>query len=229
MKSTSCLWCQSLMRACAVVSAALVVALSVAACAVAPGEQAQAQPRTLVQSDAAAPRNIIILFADGVAPTQWEYGRYTSALLRQQPFVTTDVVLKQGVLGLASTYPFGAFVTDSAAAGSAMSTGSKVANGSISMSPHGKPLTTAMQLAKASGKRIGLVTTATIYDATPAAFSAHAKSRADSQTIVDEYLALEPDVLLGGGADYFLPANAAGGKRNEGCDVIAAFRTKGWQ
>jgi alkaline phosphatase len=175
----------------------------------------------------AYPKNIIILFADGVASTQWEYGRYASSVLRQQSFATTDIVFKQGVLGLASTYPHGAFVTDSAAAGSAMSTGFKVVNGAISITPDGKPVRTAMEVAKASGKRIGLVTTATVYDATPAAFSVHAKSRTESQNIVDQYLALEPDVLLGGGAEYFLPA--PGGKRKDGKDVIAAFRAKGWQ
>ncbi len=127
------------------------------------------------------PKNIIILFADGAASTQWEFGRYSSAVLRQQPFVTTDVVFKQGALGLASTYPHGAFVTDSAAAGSAMSTGFKVENGAVSVTPDGKPARTAMEVAKASGKRIGLVTTATVHDATPAAFSVHAKSRSESQ------------------------------------------------
>ena len=45
----------------------------------------------------------------------------------------------------------------------------------------------------------------------------------------DQYLQLEPDVLLGGGADYFLPAKVGGGKRKDGADVIAAFRAKGWQ
>jgi alkaline phosphatase len=84
-----------------------------------------------------------------------------------------------------------------------------------------------MQAAKAAGKRIGLVTTATVYDATPAAFSINAKSRRDSQALVDLLLALEPDVLMGGGADYFLPAAAPGGKRKDGKDIIAAFRAKG--
>ena len=177
----------------------------------------------------AHPKNIIILFADGVASTQWEYGRYSSGVLRQQQFATTDIVFKRGTLGLASTYPHGAFVTDSAAAGSAMSTGFKVNNGAISITPDGKPARTAMEVAKAAGKRIGLVTTATIYDATPAAFSVHAKSRTESQAIVDQYLALEPDVLIGGGAEYFQPKTAPGGKRSDGQDVIAAFRAKGWQ
>src|SRR5678816_766293 len=143
----------------------------------------------------ASPKNIIILFADGVASTQWEFGRYSSGVLRQQPFATTDVVFRQGTLGLASTDPLGAFVTDSAAAGSAMSTGVKVVNGAVSITPDGKPVRTAMEVAKASGKRIGLVTTATVYDATPAAFSVHAKSRSEFQSIVDQYFALEPDAV----------------------------------
>ena len=53
-------------------------------------------------------------------------------ILRQQPFATTDVVFREGTLGLLSTSPHGAYVTDSAAAASAMSTGWKVANGSVS-------------------------------------------------------------------------------------------------
>jgi alkaline phosphatase len=138
------------------------------------------------------PKNIIIMFADGAAPTQWDFGRYSSRVLRNQPFATTDVVFRDGVLGLMTTSPHGPYVTDSAAAASALSTGYKVENGAVSMTPDGKPQRTLMQAAKAAGKRIGLVTTATVYDATPAAFSINAKSRRDSQALVDLYLALEP-------------------------------------
>jgi len=182
-----------------------------------------------VGPSAQAPRNIIIMFADGVAPTQWDFGRYSSSVLRKQPFATTDIVLRQGVLGLLSTSPHGPYVTDSAAAASAMSTGFKVENGAVSMTPDGTPRRTLMAAAKAAGKRIGMVTTATVYDATPVAFSINAKSRRDSQALVDLYLALEPDVLMGGGADYFLPAGTPGGKRKDGKDIVAAFRAKGYQ
>ena len=175
------------------------------------------------------PRNIIILFADGAAPAQWDFGRYSSHVLRKQPFATTDVVFKDGALGLLNTSPHGPYVTDSAAAASAMATGVKVVNGAVSIAPDGRPLRTVMQAAKAAGKRIGMVTTATVYDATPAAFAINAKSRRDSQVLVDLYLGLAPDVLLGGGADYFLPAGAPGGKRKDGKDVIAAFRGLGHQ
>lgn len=174
------------------------------------------------------PRNIIIMFADGAASTQWDFGRYSSKVLRQQPFATTDVVLRQGVVGLLTTSPFDAYVTDSAAAASAMSTGLKVKNGAISITPDGASPRTVMEAAKAAGKRMGLVTTATVYDATPAAFALHTTSRRDSQALVDQLLALGPDVVMGGGADYFLPASVPGGKRKDGQDVIAAFRARGY-
>ena len=177
----------------------------------------------------AQPRNIIILFADGVAPTQWDFGRYSSRVLRGRGFATTDVVFDKGSLGLLSTSPADAYITDSAAAASAMSIGAKVNNGAIAVTPDGNAaLPTLMEIAKARSKRIGLVSTATIYDATPAAFSVHAKVRSDSQAIVDQYLALEPDVLMGGGRDFFLPAGRDGGKRRDGRDLVAAFRAKGY-
>src|SRR5262245_49235719 len=84
-----------------------------------------------------APKNIIIMFADGAGPTQWDFGAYSSRVLRGQPFATTDLVFRQGALGLLTTSPHDAYVTDSAAAASAMATGIKVANGAISMAPDG--------------------------------------------------------------------------------------------
>lgn len=177
----------------------------------------------------AHPKNIIILFADGTAPTQWDFGRYSSRVLRGRGFATTDVVFDKGSLGLLITSPANAYITDSAAAASAMSIGAKVNNGAIAVTPDGNASRpTLMETARARGKRIGLVSTATIYDASPAAFSVHAKVRSDSQAIVDQYLNLEPDVLMGGGRDFFLPAGKDGGNRRDGRDMVAAFRAKGY-
>jgi alkaline phosphatase len=177
----------------------------------------------------ATPRNIIILFGDGAAGTQWELGRYTNRELRNRPFAVTDVIFKQGTLGLLTTYSADSPVTDSAAAASAMSTGYKTKNDMVGVTPDGKPVRTVMEAAKARGKRIGLVTTATVHDASPAAFSAHAKSRRESQNIVNQYLALEPDVLMGGGRDFFLPKGQGAGKRDDGKDIVSAFAAKGYQ
>jgi len=185
-----------------------------------------------VQSEgesARAPKNVIILYGDGAAGTQWELGRYTSRALRGKSFVITDVVFREGALGLMSTYSADSMVTDSAAAGTALSTGHKTNNGMAGVTPNGDRVRTVMEAAKARGKRIGLVTTAEIYDASPAAFSVHAKSRREAQAIVDQYLALEPDVLLGGGCNYFLPKGTGAGRRDDGRDMLAAFAAKGYQ
>lgn len=197
------------------------------ALALAVGLSGCATPRSDTDAGISIPRNIIILFADGTTFSQWSFGQYSSRVLRQQSFAVTDVVLREGVSGMLSTSPADAYVTDSAAAASAMSTGFKVNNGAISITPDGRPQRTLMQSAKSAGKRIGMVTTAQIYDATPAAFSVNAPSRRDYQAIVDRFAELEPDVLMGGGADFFVPQGQPGGKRKDGKDVIAQFRGKG--
>lgn len=160
----------------------LLVALLLAACA----------GPSLQGPQVSAPKNIIILFADGTAPTQWEFGKYTARHLRNEGFAVTDRVFREGTLGLLSTHSLNSFVTDSAAGASAMSTGHKVNNYAISMTPGGARPITLMQAARASGRRIGMVTTATVYDASPAAFSVNAPNRRESQAIVDQYLQLAP-------------------------------------
>lgn len=186
-------------------------------------------PVGFAQTHKQQPENIIILFADGTTSSQYEFGRYSSQLLRQQPFAITDVVMANGNFQLMKTESANYFVTDSAAAASAMSTGQKVNNGAISVTPDGKSPVTLMKFAKDSGKRIGLISTAPIYDASPAAFSVHAKSRRDSESIVNQYLQLEPNVLMGGGADFFLPNTVSGGKRSDGKNIIQAFQDRGFQ
>ncbi len=186
-------------------------------------------PNASGQAANSKPKNIIIMFADGTTSSQYEFGRYSSALLRQQPFAVTDVVMAKGHYQLMKTESANYFVTDSAAAASAMSIGYKVNNGAISITPDGKTPPTIMEVAKNRGKRIGLLTTAPIYDATPAAFSVHAKSRRDNELIVNQYLELSPDVLMGGGSNFFLPNSLSGGKRQDGKNVIEAFQAKGYQ
>ena len=46
------------------------------------------------------PKNIVIVFADGVAATQWDFGSYSSRVLRFNDFATTETVFRSGSLGL---------------------------------------------------------------------------------------------------------------------------------
>ncbi len=102
-------------------------------------------------------------------------------------------------------------VTDSAAAATAFSTGVKSYNGAIATGPDRLPRTTLLELAKASGKATGLVTTSQVTDASPAAFGSHVLDRNEQSEIARQYIEVaQPDVILGGGEDFWLPAGSPG-------------------
>jgi alkaline phosphatase len=93
-------------------------------------------------------------------------------------------------------------VTDSAASGTAMATGRKVNNGTVSVAlpGDGSELETLVELFKEKGKRTGLVTTTHLTNATPAAFGAHEQSRHNYDAIAFDYVnGSTPNVLFGGG------------------------------
>ncbi len=92
-------------------------------------------------------------------------------------------------------------VTDSAAASTAMATGTKVSNGVISvlLPGDGKPLKTIAEYFQESGQFSGLVTTTFVAHATPAAFAAHVPDRNNFSDIVSDYLdRSRPNVVFGG-------------------------------
>ncbi|OGR84342.1 MAG: hypothetical protein A3J74_06935 [Elusimicrobia bacterium RIFCSPHIGHO2_02_FULL_57_9] len=105
--------------------------------------------------------------------------------------------------GLVRTYSGDSLITDSAAAATAMATGVKTKNGALGVDADGRRLQTLLELAKKAGKSAGLITTASLADATPAAFASHVSSRYKTEEIAAQILAAKPDVLLGGGRIHF--------------------------
>ena len=102
------------------------------------------------------------------------------------------------------------FVTDSAAAATAIATGVKTLNGSVSIDLRGQEQMTILELARDSGRAVGLVSTCQITDATPAAFAAHVPHRADQSEVAHQYIErTRVDVILGGGAAHWYPYGAA--------------------
>jgi len=117
------------------------------------------------------------------------------------------------------------FVTDSAAAATALATGVKTSNGAIAIAPDGTRLPTILELAKRAGKSTGLVTTCQITDATPAAFAAHVPHRSDQSEVARQYLEeTGVDLILGGGAAYWYPAGAATPFPADSTDPLQASR-----
>lgn len=129
------------------------------------------------------------------------------------------------LVGMMKTRSANNWVTDSAAAATAMATGYKTNNDMISISPEGKPLETILEAAKKAGKATGLVATSTITHATPAAFAAHVTSR-ESKAEVALQMAEKVDVLLGGGKRYFLPQSFGGLQKER--NLVEELQLKGY-
>ena len=82
------------------------------------------------------------------------------------------------VASFATTYSKYNSVTCSAAAGTALATGSKTKNGIVGMDSLAKnPLYSVAVKAKRANKKVGIITSVSIDHATPASFYAHQKSR----------------------------------------------------
>lgn len=174
-------------------------------------------------AEAAAPaRNVILLIGDGMG-----YGQMTLGRIMKDSALTMDGFTFNGT---ASTYPndpVEKWVTDSAAAGTALATGVKTYNAAISVDVNKKPVKTILEYAQENGKATGLVTTTRITHATPAVFASHNADRDAENEIAVDMLNHKVDVLLGGGKRYFVTKDQ-GGKREDGRNLIAEAKNMGY-
>lgn len=175
-----------------------------------------------------APKYIFIFLADGAGVAHLEIARHYSEYIHNQGLTIIDKITKEGYLGLLATHPADSLSTDSAAAATAMACGCKAKIGMLGMCADGSTPKSILELAKEMHMRIGLVTNSTIYDASPAAFVSHLNSRKLYGSIVEQYFRVEPDLLMGGGRDQFLPRSQRGSQRKDDTDMIGAFQKKGY-
>ncbi|WP_428586681.1 alkaline phosphatase [Shewanella sp.] len=163
------------------------------------------------------PKNVIIMIGDGMGPAYTTAYRY----FKDNPDTeeVEQTVFDRLLVGMASTYParVSGYVTDSAAAATALATGSKSYNGAISVDLQKQPLETIMERAKKRGLSTGVAVTCQVNHATPAAFLSHNESRKNYDEIAATYINTDADVLLGGGQKYFT------------APMLEAFRNKGYQ
>ena len=138
-------------------------------------------------------KNIILIIGDGMGLQQIQAGQMVegknySFTNWQNTVSNTDSVNTAGKVGA---------TTDSAAGGTALATGVLTVNGYVGKDHTGKDLPTIMDTAKSLGKSTGIVTTDTLFGATPAAFSAHSISRQNTDEIVASQIASGVDLLCG--------------------------------
>ncbi len=156
----------------------------------------------LLSADAPAPRNVILMIADGAGFSHFAAG--------EGDYDGWPVCLAMSTVPAGETYdPALAAadsawctrnVTDSAAAITAMSTGHKTLNGRLAVGPHGERLEPLAEIMAAAGKATGVVTTVPFAHATPAGFSISHPDR-DNYTEIARLMLVESslDVIMGAG------------------------------
>jgi len=172
------------------------------------------------------PKYVFLFLSDGGGMTHLEIARQYRKHIRNEGMVIVDKIMKEGSVGVMTTHAANSLSTDSAAAATAMAGGCKANIGALGMCADGTLPVSAMELARRRGMKIGLITTAPVYDASPAAFVSHVPNRKDYAAIVDRYLEMEPDVILGGGKEQFLRKHPVTSRREDESDTITAFENK---
>lgn len=173
-------------------------------------------------------KNIILLIGDGMGAEHIKAARWQD--------VGVDGILNMDSLSVNGWIRTGSadnLITDSAAASTAIATGTKTNNGVIGLDPSLNELSTILEEAKQQGRSVGLITTVQISHATPAAFASHVEDRSQMTEIALQLLNNNVDVLLGGGEDEFLPISSYGcfsepGERNDGRNLIDEAIGKGY-
>lgn len=189
--------------------AAAMAFASLSASATAPATCCAAKP---------APKYVFLFIGDGMG-----MGPVMSTLAYQRMVHPTDTLVMSTfpVVSWCQTYSASSPVTDSAAAGTALSTGTKTKNGMLGMGPDTVAVTSIARQFKDKGWGIGIVTSVAPDDATPGAFYAHVPKRS-------MYYQVDCDAAASG-YDFIAGAGLRGlkDKKGEATDVLERFAAAG--
>ncbi len=197
----------------------------------------------------AVAKNVIFFVGDGMGVSTITATRVYSV------GVAGNLVVDQfPYTALSRTYSADSITPDSAPTMTAMMTGANTNAGVIGLDDStefldfngdgdGRRLTTLLEQAKRGGMKVGVISTARITHATPAATFAHINDRNDESTIARQALPGDSayndrlgdgiDLLFGGGRQFFVPntvvdEEGGSGSRTDGRDLRAEFRRQGY-
>lgn len=170
----------------------------------------------LPHTESAPVRNVIIMIPDGTG--------FASLTLARE-FSGKPLFLDSILRGAAETVSANSIVTDSAAAGTALSTGHRTTNGTVALSPDAEPhpMASISELAQAMGKSVGVVTSDELFGATPSAFSAHTAHRGEGAALIKQQAHQGFEVFMGGGRRLMKPQG-----RPDKEDLIALVKEQGY-
>ncbi len=127
-------------------------------------------------------------------------------------------------LGMQTTSSANSFITDSAAAGTALASGHKTDNDVVGVDPTKKiKFTTMAEMAKEKGMKVGIISSVSLDHATPASFYAHEGSRNDLYEIGIDMTNSNFDFFAGG--SLLQPT----GKQKDKPNVLDIAKEKGYK
>ena len=151
----------------------------------------------------AEPKYVFLFIGDGMS--------FPQVMMTQEFLIKTEnrklVIKDLPFQAVTTTSSANSFITDSAAAATAIACGTKTNNGSVGVDPEGNPLQSSAAVAKESGRKVGIITTVTINHATPAGFYAHNISRSNYYQIALDMLDSGFDFFCGGVAQNDLKSD----------------------
>ena len=156
---------------------------------------------------------VFYFIGDGMGVNQLLGAQMYQSELKGEIGVTPLLFAQFPHTAMASTFSATNSVTDSAAGGTALATGSKTRNGALGMKTDGvTPVTSVASWAKDKGYRVGVSTSVTIDHATPASFYAHQDDRGKSYEIGLDLIAANFDFYAG--SDFDDPTNRKASKKD---------------
>lgn len=167
-------------------------------------------------SQQSVPKNVIIIIGDGAGFNQLQassfylHGEENALTIQNFPVKVAATTFSISGHGYDPEQVAAHFdylkekATDSAASGTALSTGSKTYNGAIGVDTLRQPLKHLFESAEEKGKSTGVVSSVPLSHATPAAFVAHNESRGNYHEIAEEMIQRSAvDVIIGCGHPFY--------------------------
>ena len=152
-------------------------------------------------SENSVPKSIIFIIADGTGIGQYSLSYYANGKFAPARFEHVGLVATHPNDGQCGTTC--KRVTDSAASGTALSSGQKTYNGAIGVDNDTLNVKTMLEWAEEKNMATGLVATSSVTHATPASFAAHVDYRKKEWQIAEQFAETEIDVILGGGKTFW--------------------------
>ncbi len=178
-------------------------------------------------SSESQPKYLFLFIGDGMGMAQRTLTEYYKNRVLEDP--TPLAMHTLPVAADITTHSSSSIITDSAAAGTALSSGYKTYNGAIGVDNSKRSQDTILEGLQAEGFATGLITTTRITHATPASFASHQPRRSMENEIAEDYIITGVDFLAGGGYRHFVGTDSQLPTKRKDLGLLKDYQQAGYR